>query len=369
MRASDVPPRQANDRVGRSLRRLWWPSDAEPSAIDRPAVTAPLIHIGYHKTATSWLQKRAFSSAALGFALVEPRRLLNEQVAAPHDLDFDADRCRAFFGPRLDEARLAGLVPVLSTERLCGDVLYGAYDSVLIAERLAAAWPEAKVAIVIREQREMVVASYQQYVRAGGQLRFEQYARRPPARGRYLLPFVVPHFEYDRLIGHYRRLFGAERVLVLPFELFRREPARFIRSLTTFAGASPAPNAIEQLPYDEPVNPSWRPCAIAVRRHVNALVRGRLNPWAPFDVRGPVGRTLVRALPAAARAVPRAIDRRIVERMQATLESETLDRYRASNARTSKMTGLDLAAYGYDTGLPAGTSANLLQTGTRASSG
>src|SRR5581483_5513217 len=197
-----------------------------PSATDRPAVTAPLIHIGYHKTATSWLQKRAFSSAALGFALVEPRRLLNEQVAAPHDLDFDPDRCRAFFEPRLDEARLAGLVPVLSTERLCGDVLYGAYDSVLIAERLAATWPEAKIAIVIREQREMVVASYQQYVRAGGQLRFEQYARRPPARGRYLLPFVVPHFEYDRLIGHYRRLFGAEEVLVLPFELFRREAAR-----------------------------------------------------------------------------------------------------------------------------------------------
>jgi len=49
-------------------------------------------------------------------------------------------------------------VPVLSAERLSGNPDSGGYDSVHVAEYLAATFPEARVLIVIREQADMLVS-------------------------------------------------------------------------------------------------------------------------------------------------------------------------------------------------------------------
>jgi Sulfotransferase family len=309
---------------------------------------APLVHIGYHKTGTNWLQGHAFRSRELGFALVASEGKIKQRVVAPHDLDFDSERCRESFAGQIAAAAGEGLVPVLSAERLCGDVFYGAYDSARIAERLASVWPNAKVLIVIREQVQMVVSSYQQYVQMGGPLSLENYARRPPSKTPHPSPFVLLHLEYDRLIRHYHRLFGTQQILVLPYELFRSEPADFVRRLASFAGAKPEREAVDALPFSGMVNRSWPASAVATRRRANILLRGRLNPWAPLDENGRVGRALTSGIFKIARNSPPMLNSWVEKRMRATITSAANDRYRKSNRRTAKLTGLDLADFGYD---------------------
>ena len=116
---------------------------------------------------------------------------------------------------------------------------------------------------------------------------------------------------------------------------------------------------MERLAFDEMVNPSWSLPAVAARRSANVLLRGRMNPWAPIDVRGPLGRKLSRAIVAGAQAVPAVVEKRLRERMLQSLEGAARDRYEASNARTAALTGIDLAGFGYPVAPWAGNDRSL----------
>jgi hypothetical protein len=319
-------------------------------------VIAPLIHIGFHKTGTSWLQDRLFESAAVGFMACGSENDVKRELVRAHDLEFDPDRAREFFRPRFERAVAEGLVPVLSAERLCGDMLFGAYDSARIAGRLASVFPTGRVLIVIREQRRMLFSSYHQYVKMGGLLRLKRYLRKP--KHAHPWPCDLRHFAYDRLITHYHGLFGAENVLVLPYELFQRHPVSFLSRIAEFAGATPQPGSVEGLQFESIRNKSWPAQAIAAKRHANRVIRGRLNPWAPIKAHDDLGRTLTSLLVAGARKLPAKGETRTRSLMIATIESAVGTRYRESNARTSALIGVDLAQYGYD--LPEGAEAERL---------
>ena len=56
-----------------------------------------LVHIGYHKTGTSWLQRRLFVNTGLGWTLSHAKTSVVDPLILPHALDFDAAACRAAF--------------------------------------------------------------------------------------------------------------------------------------------------------------------------------------------------------------------------------------------------------------------------------
>jgi hypothetical protein len=307
-----------------------------------------LLHIGYHKTGTSWLQRFVFPSAELGLAKVSGEGKIKRATVGPHELEFDPETCRAVFEPRIGRIRRAGLVPVISAERLCGDMLYGAYDSVQIARRLAATFAGARVLIVFREQRQMIVSSYREYISAGGLLALDDYLRPPPPRFPHPWPFSPVHFEYDRLLTLYRELFGEANVLALPYELFRSDPQDFVLRITALAGTEPSPEAVAALPFSFVENPAWPAAALGARRRANLLLEGRLNPWAPLDARAGVGGVLTRSLRAFGNRAPDGVATSAARKLAGTVEAAVGDRYRASNRRTAGLTGIDLAPFGYD---------------------
>src|SRR5215218_14466 len=112
----------------------------------------PLLHIGYHKTGTTFLQRRVFPEP--GFSLVAGAKALRPAFVVGDPFGFDPMLVRETFRPAIEKVRERDLVPVLSAERLSGNPHSGGYDSKQIAERLAATFPEARVLIVIREQVE-----------------------------------------------------------------------------------------------------------------------------------------------------------------------------------------------------------------------
>lgn len=302
----------------------------------------PLLHIGYHKTGTTWLQRFLFSSQRSGVSSVASHHLVERAFVAVNPFCFHPAEARAGFEPALRNAAALGLVPVLSHERLSGNPHSGGYDSRAIADRLAQTFPEARVLLVIREQRSMLVSVYKQYVKQGGAASFRDYVR--PVRGALRVPlFRFDYLEYHRLIGYYESLFGSENLLVLPYEQFRAEPEEFLGRLARFV-CVPVP----EIATDVSVNTAPSALPLAVKRHGNRLfVRDALNPAPPLPFPH-ANAALSRACGGVARLAPAAAHRRLERRLREQADRLAGDRYVDSNRCTADLIEIDLRAYGYD---------------------
>ena len=298
----------------------------------------PLLHIGYHKTGTTFLWRRVFPEP--GFSLVAGGKALRLAFVDGDPFSFDPVAVRQTFRPAIEEARERGLVPVLSSERLSGSPHSGGYDSKQTAERLAATFPGARVLIVIREQVEMLVSVYKQYVKMGGSGTLRQYVTSPSEDSRVPL-FDFRFFEYHRLIGYYQNLFGAENVLVLPYELLRAKPQTFLEHIGTFADTLVAPSRFN------PTRASPSALILSFKRRANRwIVRDDLNPAPPFEVKG-VNRRLLRISYKADAKLPMRLRDQRERRLQALAQEMVGGRYMKSNAETVELTSLDLRAFGY----------------------
>ncbi len=301
------------------------------------APASPLIHIGYHKTGTSWLQQGPFSSAAAGFVTPWSSMHIAAQLILPNELEFDADAVTAAFRPDLQ--RTDGLVPVLTWERLSGSPHAGGFDSALIARRLAAVFPAGRVLIVVREQRSAIYALYQQYVRDGGIATLDGYLRpRNPAE---IPQFRFEHLAYDRLVSYYRELFGPDAVLVVAYERLAQDPVGFVRRIQEFAGVSAGSTAAAP---DQVVNASFGAGTVVLKRWANRwFVRNSLSPGARYYVKDHE-----RRFAWVDRLVPTAWSARLEPRWKERIAELVGARYAASNARLQSLSGEPLAELGYD---------------------
>ncbi len=309
----------------------------------------PLLHIGYHKTGTTWLQQHVFSNRRLGF--VSPFRKQDELPSLliyPNPLDFDAVGARARLLPAVEAATRQGLAPVLSSERFSGYPDSGGYDSKEIAQRLATVFPEARVLIVIREQRAMILSAYKTSVRAGGGCSLAEYLH-PPERGRGRLPgFDLEFFNYHRLVDCYRSLFGGENVLVLPYEQLREAGVDYVLRIASFARAAANRQAVERLPFRRRENESASAMLTGVKRWLNPHVapRDRANPRV--GLLAPLSRLVDGGLRRLEHLIPEVLERGVQKRWKAVIREAVADCYRAGNRRLSALLDLDLGRYGYE---------------------
>lgn len=274
------------------------------------------------------------------------RDALVDLIVRPHPLDFKAESVRE----RIEEWRSAeaspwARVPVLSHERLSGYPHSGGFDSKELAERIATAVPDARVLIVIREQKSILLSSYRQYVVDGGASSLHHYLY-PRTEGTSRVPAFSPsYYKYHRLIEEYQRLLGREHVLALPYEMFRREPARFLGKVEQFAGLEPLLHVPSSA--DVRVNRGHSPAGIFGVRLVNRMFRRNdLNPTPFFDYPEIArrGRRFVRAVD---RHLPLRMGRMFEHRQRTAVERFAGDRYGESNACASRLIGLDLREWDY----------------------
>src|SRR5687768_14246983 len=120
-----------------------------------------LIHIGYHKTGSTWLQRHLFNTGT-GFSTPVNKHVARQKIVEPNALDYDVETTRMFFESAFEVAIEHGQVPVISCERICGSPHGGGYDSKEIADRLFETFPKAKILIVIRQQQAMILSTYNQ---------------------------------------------------------------------------------------------------------------------------------------------------------------------------------------------------------------
>jgi len=259
-----------------------------------PVLSRPLVHIGYHKTATTWLQMQVFKPDH-GYSQLAGHAEIFEHVVRPHGLAHDPATFREFIDAR-SAALAPGLVPVVSSETLSGNPFHGGLESELYAERLHASLPEARILISIRSQLRILPSVYMQYILRGGTLRPEAFFDGEAEPGYF--GFDPMHFEYDRLLARYQALFGAENVYLLTQESLQGEAEAAMRDLAAFAGnaayraLSPHAMAVQLSSYPE--------TAAAGLRRINHFRRTVLNP-VPVVGTGRVAQIIYRAIGKRAR--------------------------------------------------------------------
>lgn len=301
-----------------------------------------LLHIGYHKTGTTWLQQFLFGHPDSGFEWIGRPWEARKQIVAPHALAYDPVATRTLYEPTIARAAAAGKVPVFTDERFSGNPHSGGYDSKEIAARLAATFPDGRVLIVVRRQQDMLYSTYDQYVNAGGACSLRDYLDR---RTRYSMPmFRLEHLQYHRLIDLYQRTFGRDRVLVLTYEQFKDDGRCFARRITEFAG-----NPTQFEPDVERKINVGRPAVLTplLRRLNPFLVRDDLNGYSILALPGARRHTYA-ILERVARMLPESFNRRVQARLRVQIDDACRGVFGSSNRKTMELTGLDLTRSGYD---------------------
>lgn len=239
-------------------------------------MTPPLlIHIGYHKTATTWMQAQLFTPEH-GYRMLADHAEIFAHVTQPHGLVFDPSGMQALIAERragLPEGHAA----VVSSEILSAHPFQGGQMSDVYAHRLKAIAPEARILVSIRAQQKIIASVYMQYLRRGGTMPYDMFFAGTDMPG--FFGFDALHFEYDRLVGLYQQLFGAENVYVMTQESLVADMDAACRDLAEFAGnsiftsVSPAARKSRGDSYPE--------YAVPVLRRANQLQHSVMNP-APF---------------------------------------------------------------------------------------
>ncbi|MFQ5622532.1 MAG: hypothetical protein ACE5FS_03960 [Paracoccaceae bacterium] len=255
----------------------------------------PLVHIGYHKTGTTWLQRRLFVPEH-GYRPLMTHEEVWAELVAPHDLVFDPAAARDALEARRAAPAGPGMADVISSELLSGNPFYGGRESAAMARRLHAVVPQARILITIREQIAAAASIYMQYILRGGTERPERFFAGAPSLG---YPAFSPgHLKYHRLIGLYRDLFGPGNVHVFTQEGFIADMAGTLGALAAFAGNGPF--AERPPPDPSPVGVSNAEITAGVLRRINHFRDGPAGRGPVLDL-GRAGDFLFRAAGRAGR--------------------------------------------------------------------
>ncbi len=303
-------------------------------------MTDLVFHIGYHKTATSWMQTRLFTPAH-GFFPVGDHHDAFAHIVRPSNFEFDPGAVRALLDERQAQAP-ENHVRILSSEILSGHPVYGGRESDLYARRLHEIAPDARILISIRNQMKILPSVYMQYVRRGGTMPYTRFFREEDDLG--FFGFRAAHFAYDALIGLYQSLFGADRVVVVTQESLQNDLAGASAALASRLGAGAFtgldPEALK------PFAPSYPEYAVPLLRRINHVQKSVINP-TPIVALGTTPDGMDRWVGALTRRKPLVTWFGGRKPVSDYVKRQFDGVYAASNARLGEMLGDQVDLRGY----------------------
>ncbi len=308
-----------------------------------------IIHIGYHKSASTFLQKKVFAQLPVNYLFFAgPDRQFLDMVES--DNEFDPQGIHSWITSELSRKYPAGKkeTTVLSHEELSGHPQgYKKISPFTTARNLRKLFPNAGILIIVRNQFDYLASIYAFRVAVKGyeSRDFDRFISEEGAKG------LFEHLEYHRLIEYYQQLFGSEQVLVMPMELLTQSSEDLFNRLFAFI----------QVPYQRvarprPMNVStksvlilsfWRPINYIFERLLHLLIflfrmEDRKTPFKRlrylfYDSKSKISVMLDKVFPAT-----RKID------LKACSEYPRLvERFGKSNAYLERLIGCDLSTLGY----------------------
>ncbi len=323
------------------------------------------VHIGFSKAASTFLQSTIFSGAHAEIGLLDrsdndliqsawkPQKTgaftdkftvvhgkTTKRIQALLPFEFDAENERASIYSRIKHERK---LTVISNEDYVGHPFSGAVLGEQFGRRIHETVPKAKILIIIREQRRMVLSHYAHFLtKSHARLDLEQFLN--PVLWLQSPGFHHSAFAYSRMIGWYQRIFGADQVLALPFELLKADESQFFERICSFL---------------EVKSFQTKPVKTKNKRNYSTYSALRVAPWinrfgrcAPAN--GYTGTENLKIRNSLLKLVRATISEqrkaRILDEDLKYIEKKILSDIAADNKKLQKLIGFDLDSFGYAVG-------------------
>jgi len=222
-----------------------------------------IVHIGFPKTATTFLQKEVFPHLKKS-NYVEYRKcegIFNDLIYLD-DLDYEEEpilKMLNAFMERTDN--------LFSFEALVGaPFIYKGLGRSSIARRLKSLGFD-KVIITLRDQITMYDSLYRQYVIQGGVVRFKDFIDKDKKWNLYRRSFNPDYLCYDKLIMLYMEVFGKQNVLVLKHESLKKDKVDYLAKIEAFIG-----DKLSDTSSNKKVNSSLCNLSIRLLRIINHFI-------------------------------------------------------------------------------------------------
>ncbi|MBN2907078.1 MAG: hypothetical protein JXJ18_10255 [Rhodobacteraceae bacterium] len=305
-----------------------------------------LLHVGFPKAGSTWLQRSLFTKPQTGFCSPwgEQAPQLIEHVRVTDTFIFDEklEDLRKSYEVGFSEAHRNGLTPVLSFEHLLVDPMGGSVDRREGVRRLRDLFPDAKILLVIREQKSIILSAYLEHLRRGFPTKLDRFMGfddlRQPGFG---CSCPLDLFLYDRLITYLHENFGRENTLILPLEMMGK--TQFLEALYDFMGMSVEGRTLPAMANKER---QARKSDLVFLRRLNYIGMSRYASKGKDSLLRKAAYGLNLALnPLTPEKLANSNRQKLKDQIQGYVGSYFED----SNQRTAEILGIDLAAYGYST--------------------
>lgn len=235
------------------------------------------IHIGYPKTASTYLQFNIFDKlhkeGVLDFVWWkrQPKGFVQKLLNLPEWYFPFKEFEESLFENNRE-------INLISEEAIVGSMYYKTINAKSVADKIKRLFPEAKVLIVVRNQADLITSLYKQLIHQGSAISFKSFINYEDGKvnpgyalGNHKLLFES--LKYSHLINYYYDLFGASNVEVLNFESLKKDPDQFIRNLLTFMGIP------DQIKFDlqSRANKGYGYYQIMIARLLNRFLYSRYN--------------------------------------------------------------------------------------------
>lgn len=305
----------------------------------------PLIHVGYPKALSSWMQKWLFTPEN-GFCKTLDSLTLQLFLIDATPFTFDRTKAKVWIAKTLRETPDSEqLQQVMTGESLVGHTHCGGYNAKTNADRLKELCPQAKILIVVREQKAAIRSLYKTFVIWGMPHSIDRILR--PLEPNLSPQFNLDFLRYDLLVAYYQELYDKDNVLVLPYERFNEDGAGFLRDIFTFCGMENSEEKIKKLPVKRRVNRGQTLLNLLIERWRNYFLLS-----SPFNYAGlfnPTEEGLKRRIARSKKNIfPAFMDNWFEKGFKQKVKAQCEGQFSASNRRLQQLTGLDLKKYGYE---------------------
>lgn len=310
-----------------------------------------LIHLGYHKTASTWFQKALFAESKFGFQMSQQNRsYVHAAFCTPLISNHPENKHVNSIVDEANEVTSSGKIFVLSHERLSGYPASGGFDSINIAYALKNAFPNAKIMFCIREQRAMILSAWRQQIVDGGGLTLKHFLQSPEPHIVRMPFFNLDMYCYSSIYKKYTELFGQERVMCTPYELFCKDPKQTLSAIATFMNNEPMKKQLEGLSQTRRLqNPSIVIPLLSFQRLLNILfTRNQLSQNCICNLGAKNVRAFIRVMNRfGGRVLLGWLDRVFRKAALKRINICIQDYYLRDNAIMSKLLSADLSGLGY----------------------
>lgn len=236
-----------------------------------------VIHVGLQKTATTFLQNEYFPNLADCTYIGRPYTQINKAfnlLQYADDSIFSLTKFQKEIDKIIDYSEKDHSI-LISDELFNGYTFYNFLNRTMIAERLSKAIPEAEIILFIRNQNDLILSLYNQYIKIGWYSdSLNKNFVHIPGEGVELNSWIngdrdwnidkrfinhrslfnIYHFKYSYMIEMYKKLF--KNVHIFLYEDFKKNPNDNLNRIDSILGIKTSTENIRSAIKDKKVNKS-----------------------------------------------------------------------------------------------------------------